>query len=51
MDTEKPGSSIPLNTIRASLDAAAADPVRHSGEAIGTHFDRLLEEAEKTPKA
>ncbi|PWW01995.1 antitoxin ParD1/3/4 [Hoeflea marina] len=40
-----------LDTIRASLDAAAADPVRHSAEAVSAHFDRLLDEAEKTSKS
>lgn len=49
MHTEKPGISLPLDAIRASLDAAAADPVRHSAQAVSTHFDRLRDRAEKTP--
>lgn len=39
-----------LDAIRASLDAAAADPVRHSAANVGAHFDRLLSEAEKIAK-
>lgn len=39
-----------LGAIRASLDAAAADPVRHTGAEVSAHFDRLLAEAEKTAK-
>jgi antitoxin ParD1/3/4 len=39
-----------LDAIRASLDAAAADPKRHSGAEVSAHFDRLLTEAEKTAK-
>lgn len=35
-----------LSGIRASLDAAAADPKRHSAKDVGAHFDRLLKEAE-----
>lgn len=37
-----------LDAIRASLDAAAADPVRHSADKVSGHFDHLLTEAEKT---
>lgn len=40
-----------LDAIRASLDTAATDPVRHSADKISTHFDRLLSEAEKTAKS
>lgn len=40
-----------LDAIRASLDAAAADPVRHSGADVSGHFDGLLAKAEKTPRS
>lgn len=40
-----------LDAIRASLDAAATDPVRHNAASVSDHFDRLLKEAEKTPKS
>jgi antitoxin ParD1/3/4 len=39
-----------LDAVRASLDAAAADPMRHSAAEVSKHFDRLLTEAEKTAK-
>ncbi len=39
-----------LETIRASLNEAAADPKRYSAEEIAGHFDQLAAEAEKTPK-
>lgn len=39
-----------LEAVRASLNDAAADPVRYSGAEISSHFDSLLAEAEKPTK-
>jgi antitoxin ParD1/3/4 len=36
-----------LAAIRATLNDAAADPLRYTGAEIDEHFDRLLTEAEK----
>ena len=40
-----------IDAIRTSLDAAAADPVRHSAAEVSAHFDGLLAKAEKTPRS
>lgn len=39
-----------LESVRASLHAAAADPARHNAADVSDHFDRLLAEAEKTAR-
>lgn len=40
-----------LDSVRASLDIAAASPVRHSGADVSSHFDRLLSEAQKNSRS
>ena len=37
-----------LEALRATLDEAAADPMRYTGAEVSAHFDSLLAEAEKT---
>lgn len=59
MQTEKLSISLPndiargqrLDAIRASLDAAAADSVRHSAAEVTAYFDGFLAEAGKTPRS
>lgn len=39
-----------LDAVRASLNEAAADPVRFRAEEVSAHFDNLLAEAENPKK-